>query len=294
MGVYAVTGAASGMGRAVADKLIAQGHRVIGVDIQESDIVADLSTAAGRRTAVDGVLAAAGGRLDGAVLAAGLGPAPDPARLPVIAAVNYLGVVELLDGWRPALAAAGSARAVVFGSNSSTTVPLVQSRTVRAFLAGDTERAVRSVRMFGKQAGTFVYASSKIAVSRWARRNAVRPEWAGAGIRLNVIAPGAILTPLLERQLASPGQARAVETFPVPTGGYGEPGHIADWVCMMLSPSAEFLCGSVIFVDGGTDAYFRPDDWPRAVPLRRVVGYLRRFRGFTPPRAAVETPAGKE
>lgn len=294
MGVYAVTGAASGMGRAVADKLIAQGHRVIGVDIQDSDIVADLSTAAGRRTAIDGVLAAAGDHLDGAVLAAGLGPSPDPARLPVIAAVNYLGVVELLDAWRPALAASGAGRAVAFGSNSTTTVPLVQSRTVRAFLAGDTERAVRSVRVFGKQAGPFVYAASKIAVSRWVRRHAVRPEWAGAGIRLNVIAPGAILTPLLERQLASPAEARAVQAFPVPTGGYGEPGHIADWVCMMLSPSAEFLCGSVLFVDGGTDAYFRPDDWPRALPLRRVIGYLRRFRGFTPARTTVETPADHE
>ncbi|MEU4315560.1 SDR family oxidoreductase [Nocardia sp. NPDC024068] len=294
MGVYAVTGSASGMGRAVAEKLIAQGHRVIGVDIQEADIVADLSTPAGRRAAIDGVLAAADNRLDGAVLAAGLGPVPDPTRLPVIAAVNYLGVVELLDGWRPALAATGSARAVAFGSNSSTTVPVVQGRTVRAFLAGDTERAVRSVRLFGKQAAPFVYAASKIAVSHWVRRHAVRPEWAGTGIRLNVIAPGAILTPLLERQLASPAEAKAVKAFPVPTGGYGKPDHIADWVCMMLSPSAEFLCGSVIFVDGGTDAYFRAEDWPRAVPLRRVVGYLRRFRGFAATREPVETPAGGE
>ncbi|WP_416563100.1 SDR family oxidoreductase [Nocardia testacea] len=281
MGVYAVTGAASGMGRAVADKLTAEGHRVIGVDIQETDIVADLATAAGRRDATAAVLRAADGRLDGAVLAAGLGPAPDPARLPVIAAVNYLGTVELLEGWRSALAATGSARVVAFGSNSTTTVPAVPRRTVAAFLAGDTERAVRTVRIFGKRAAPFVYAASKIAVSRWVRRHAVRPEWAGAGIRLNVIAPGAILTPLLERQLASPTEAKAVNAFPVPTGGFGSPEHIADWVAMMLSPSAEFLCGSVIFVDGGTDAYFRPDDWPRAVPLRRVVGYLRRFRGFS-------------
>ena len=286
MGVYAVTGAASGMGRAVAEKLTAEGHRVIGVDIQETDIVADLSTAAGRRRAIDGVLAAADGRLDGAVLAAGLGPVRDRSRLPVIAAVNYLGVVDLLEGWRPALAATGAARVVAFGSNSSTTVPLVRNRTIKAFLAGDTERAVRSVRIFGGQGAPFVYAASKIAVSRWVRRNAVRPEWAGAGIRVNVIAPGAILTPLLESQLATPTEAKAVEAFPVPTGGFGKSEHIADWVSMMLSPSAEFLCGAVLFVDGGTDAYFRPDDWPRAVPLRGVVGYLRKFLGFARSRRA--------
>lgn len=286
MGVYAVTGAASGMGRAVAEKLTAEGHRVIGVDIQETDIVADLSTAAGRRQAIDSVLEAADGRLDGAVLAAGLGPVRDRARLPVIAAVNYLGVVDLLEGWRPALAATGAARVVAFGSNSSTTVPMVQNRTVKAFLAGDPDRAVRTVRIFGAQAAPFVYAASKIAVSRWVRRHAVRPEWAGAGIRLNVIAPGAILTPLLERQLATPAEAKAVEAFPVPTGNFGKPEHIADWVYMMLSPSAEFLCGSILFVDGGTDAHFRPNDWPRAVPLRGVVGYLRKFLGFTATRRA--------
>jgi hypothetical protein len=48
----------------------------------------------------------------------------------------------------------------------------------------------------------------------------------------------------------------------------------------MLSESADFLCGSVVFVDGGSDAYFRPDDWPRTVPARQVVAYLRRTRRF--------------
>ena len=48
MGVYAVTGLASGMGRKVADKLCDAGHTVIGVDIKHADIVADLSTVEGR------------------------------------------------------------------------------------------------------------------------------------------------------------------------------------------------------------------------------------------------------
>ncbi|MGB9308445.1 MAG: hypothetical protein WCB92_33595, partial [Mycobacterium sp.] len=39
---------------------------------------------------------------------------------------------------------------------------------------------------------------------------AVRPDWAGAGIRLNALAPGAVMTPLLEEQLASPHQSKAV------------------------------------------------------------------------------------
>ncbi|MCK8669560.1 MULTISPECIES: SDR family oxidoreductase [unclassified Rhodococcus (in: high G+C Gram-positive bacteria)] len=280
MGIYAVTGSASGMGRAVADRLRSAGHTVIGVDIQEADVVADLSTVGGRQKAVRGVLAAAGDRLDGAVLAAGLGPAPGPERPRLIAEVNYFGVVDLLEGWRDALASTGNAKVVVFSSNSTTTTPAVPRRTINAFLNGDSDRAVRSVRIFGRGAPGIIYAGSKIAVSRWLRRAAVRPEWVGAGIRLNALAPGAIMTPLLEKQLATPSEAKVIRSFPVPVGRFGDAGQLGDWVVFMLSDAAEFLCGSVVFVDGGSDAYFRSDDWPRSVPVGRIVPYLRRFRAF--------------
>jgi len=282
MGVYAVTGSASGMGRAVAERLRVAGHVVIGVDIQAADIVADLSTAPGRRAAIEGVLAESGGRLDGAVLAAGLGPGPGANRPHLIMQVNYFGVVELLQGWQAALAATGHAKVVVFASNATTTTPAVPNRTVRALLDGNGDKAVRSVRIFGRQAPVFAYAGSKIALCRWLRGAAVTPGWAGAGIRLNAIAPGAILTPLLEEQLATPDGAKAIRSYPIPVGGFGDPGQIADWVVFMLSDAAAFLCGSVVFVDGGSDAYFRANDWPRTVPVRRLLAYLRRMRAFTP------------
>jgi len=280
MGVYVVTGSASGMGRAVAEQLRAGEHTVIGVDIKEAEVVADLSTAQGRQDAIDKVLERTDGRLDGAVLAAGLGPAPGAERPRLIAEVNYFGVVDLLTGWRPALAAAGNARVVVFSSNSTTTTPAVPSRTIKAFLNGDADKAVRSVRLFGKVAPAIIYAASKIAVSRWVRRTAVRPEWAGEGIRLNALAPGAIMTPLLEKQLSTPSEAKAIRSFPVPAGGFGDAGRLAQWAVFMLSDAADFLCGSVVFVDGGSDAYFRADDWPRSVPVRHLVSYLLRFRRF--------------
>ena len=279
MGTYAISGSASGMGRETAHRLRGDGHTVIGVDVKDADIVADLSTPRGREEAADGVLAASAGKLDGAVLAAGLGPSPGRARPRQIAQVNYLGVVDLLGAWRPALAAAERAKVVVVSSNSSTTVPAVPRRTVRALLAHDADKAVRSVRLLGPAAPTMMYAASKIAVARWVRRHAVLPEWAGAGVRLNAIAPGAIMTPMLQEQLSTPRQAKAVRSFPVPVGGFGDVRHMADWICLMLSDSAGFLCGSVVFVDGGTDAYFRADDWPKAFPAHRLLGYLRRFKG---------------
>ena len=278
MGTYAVTGSASGMGGAVVAKLRPAGHTVIGVDINDAEIVADLSTPGGRRGAAAGVLAACSGVLDGAVLAAGLGPTKGAERL--ITEVNYFGVVDLLAAWRPALAAAERAKVVAFASNSTTTVPAVPRRAIRALLAGDAERALRAYRFFGPLSPPMAYAASKIAVSRWVRRHAVTPEWAGAGIRLNALAPGAIMTPMLEQQLATPAEAKHVRQFPVPIGGFGDPGQLADWVVFMLSDSADFLCGSVVFVDGGSDAYFRADDWPRPVPARRAVSYLRRTRQF--------------
>jgi len=258
------------------------GHSVIGVDIRQADVVADLSTPEGRCAAANRVLLMAGGKLDGAVLAAGLGPAPVVDRPRLIAQVNYLGVVDLLDTWRPALAAANRAKVVVFASNSTTTTPAVPKRAVRALLAHDADKAVRSVRLFGGTAPVMMYAASKLAVSRWVRRQAVNNEWAGAGIRLNALAPGAIMTPLLEEQLSTPRQAKAIRSFPIPIGGFGDAGQLADWVLFMLSDAADFLCGSIVFVDGGSDAYFRADDWPKPVPTHRLPAFLKRFKATLP------------
>ncbi|MGB0437293.1 MAG: SDR family oxidoreductase [Mycobacterium sp.] len=280
MGTYVVTGSASGMGYQAADRLRAAGQSVIGVDLRDAEVIADLSTPQGRVTAAQGVLAAVeGGCLDGAVLAAGLGPLPGADRAALIYQVNFAGVVELLTAWQPVLAA-GKAKVVVVGSNSTTTTPAVPRRAVRALLAGRPDKALRAVRPFGPGASSLAYAASKIAVSRWVRRHAVSADWAGAGIRLNVLAPGAILTPLLEEQLAAPGQSKAVRAFPVPIGGFGDAGQIADWILFMLSDAADFLCGSVIFIDGGSDAYFRPDAWPKGPSILSLPRYFWRFARF--------------
>ncbi|SEP77040.1 NAD(P)-dependent dehydrogenase, short-chain alcohol dehydrogenase family [Mycobacterium sp. 88mf] len=277
MGTYAVTGSASGMGRAAAERLRSDGHRVIGVDLRDAEVIADLSTAHGRSQAAAAVLELADGRLDGAVMAAGVGPLPDRDAVRLILSVNYFGVVDLLHAWQPAFAACGNAKVVVVGSNSSSTMPMVPVRAVRALLRDDLGRAVKTLHRYRSVAPSLTYGASKIAVSRWVRRNAVLADWAGAGIRLNAIAPGAIRTPLLEKQLASPREAKAVQSFPVPVGGFGNPEHLAEWMVFMLSDAAEFLCGSVIFVDGGSDAYFRAADWPRRVPTSRLPHYALRY-----------------
>lgn len=280
MGTYAVTGSASGMGRAASERLRANGHTVVGVDLRDADVVADLSTAAGRARASAAVLEVAGHRLDGAILAAGVGPTPGPDRPRLILETNYRGVVELASAWRAALSATGKAKVVVVSSNSATTVPMVPRRAVRALLSDDVDAALRWLRPFRRAAPAMAYAASKIAVSRWVRRQAVTPQWAGQGIRLNALAPGAVMTPLLQKQLATPREAKAIRGFPVPIGGYGDPERLAEWIVFMLSDAADFLCGSVVFVDGGSDAYFRSDRWPAAPTWAEAPRYLWRFRRF--------------
>jgi NAD(P)-dependent dehydrogenase (short-subunit alcohol dehydrogenase family) len=284
MGTYVVTGAASGMGHAAAERLRSAGHTVVTVDLHDADVEADLATDTGRRTAVEDVLARAGDRLDGAVLAAGLGPVPG--REETIAQVNYVAPVALLAAWRVALARSAaetgtSSKVVVFGSNSASVTPGIPGALVRSYLRDHPRSRARLVRLMGRYGAAFTYGASKLALTRWVRRSAVGPEWAGAGIRVNVLAPGAIMTPLLQAQLDGPDRER-VETFPVPTGGYGDAGQIADWVVFMLSPAADFLCGSVVYVDGGTDAYFRADAWPSSSGMASIPRWFRRMRAFRP------------
>ena len=276
MSTYALTGSASGMGAAVAESLRAAGHTVIGIDRPgtDADITADLSTHDGRHAAIVGVIERCDGRLDGAVLAAGLGPRRGQEQ--TILDVNVLGVTELLTAWRTALAASENAKVVVFGSNSTTSTPLVPRRAVRRLLGGDAVAAARQIRRRGQVAAPAAYAASKIAVAQWCRLHGTRPEWAGAGIRVNVIAPGPVMTPLLRSQLDG-AQGKNVRSFPVPVREYGTPEQLAAWVMMMLSDNADFLCGAVITVDGGTEALLRARDWPHRLPLRSMPKLLWRM-----------------
>jgi NAD(P)-dependent dehydrogenase (short-subunit alcohol dehydrogenase family) len=282
---YVVTGSASGMGAAVASRLRAAGHRVVGVDLRDADVVADLSTATGREQAVRSVLAACDGRLDGAVLAAGLGPRPGLER--TILEVNFLGASTLLEGLRPALARDGGAKVVVIGSNSTTTTPMVPRRAVDALLAGDLDRACRRLMRVKRLAPAHAYAASKLAVTHWVRLRATEPEWIGAGIHLNVLAPGAVMTAMLRDQLAGP-EAKNVRRFPIPVGHFGDPDVLAQWAAFMLSPAADFVVGAVVVVDGGTEALFRARDWPRPVPARQVPRFVRLMFGSR--RAASPAP----
>lgn len=254
-----VTGSASGMGAATTARLEADGQRVIGVDLRDADVVADLGTSDGRAAAVAAVAEQADGAIDGLVTWAGLSGLTDrPGGL--LVAVNYFGTVALLEGLRPLLAAGERSAAVAISSNSTTIQPGVPRDVIELCLAGDEPGA----RAAADAAGSLeVYPATKTAVAWWARRHAPTPEWAGAGITLNVVAPGAVETPMLQGTRDDPTVGQFVDALPIPVGRPGEADELAGVVHFLLGPDARFLCGSVLFADGGTDALLHPDAVPR-------------------------------
>jgi NAD(P)-dependent dehydrogenase (short-subunit alcohol dehydrogenase family) len=253
---YAVTGSASGIGKATAARLSADGHRVIGVDVNGADVTADLGTVDGRAMAIEEIIRSTDGRLDGLVAAAGIGGS-SLAQGGRLVSVNYFGTVALVTGLRPALAASGDAAVVCLGSNSATVQPDWSTELAEACLAGDEARACE---IADTALSLFAYPATKAALSWFVRTAAPKPEWIGAGIRLNVIAPGLTETALTQGQREDPMIGDAIANFPVPIGRPIRPGEIADVIAFMLATPV--FVGSVVVVDGGTEALLRPKDWP--------------------------------
>lgn len=249
--IAVITGAASGIGAAVKTSLEAQGYRTISIDLRDADIMADLSKPEGRRHAIEAALAMSEGKIDRLVLAAGLGGHVESGQL--VARVNYFGAIELLDGFKDAVAEA-EGRIVVIGSNSAQMRVDPEGDIVRCLLDGNEPGAMQYI---GDAHGAIVYASSKHAVTRAVRRRA--NEFGKAGIRMNVIAPGPTETPMLQGVKDHEQLKHSLSAIPIPMERFGQIEEIVDVIDFLLSDKASYMHGSVIYVDGGSDAQVRSD-----------------------------------
>ena len=244
--VAIVTGAASGIGRAVAGRFVAEGARVVAVDLNEAGLretVAGLGEAAGSvRTLVADLsgqaacaqaVAAAGGEFGGLNVLAnmhGLSDFTDTNILAVSEAVfqrtwevNVKALFLLIKAAIPELERAGSGSIVNMSSGAS--------------LSGS---------------GGTAYTASKGGVNALTR--AVAYQFAAKNIRCNCIAPGPIDTPMMHRSFEKLGMTN----LPIAPGRIpriGQAAEVAALVAFLASDESGFITAATYTIDGGSSGH---------------------------------------
>ena len=229
----AVTGAAGGIGGAVAALLAKRGAEVVRCDLaMENGVAADLATTEGRAALVE-----ATGPCDHLVIAHGI-VRPKPIAetteedWDAILDVNAKAVYFLCKAFGALLRDGGS---------------IVTLSSVSARSAASQEQSV--------------YCASKAAVSSITRSFA--HAYAAHGIRVNTVLPGIVDTPMQEQFLAEAARARGTtpealheaRLAAVPLGRTSPPRECAETVVWLLSPAAGYLTGQQIAADGGLTMY---------------------------------------
>ncbi len=245
-----VTGAASGIGSACADRLMVEGSRVMGTDLvlppvdpalsgerpaadeewafQQADVTDESSV----RDLVEAALRF-GGRVDGVVHAAGVASGGPVHSLPV-------------QEWERVI------RVNLTGTY------LVAKHVIGAMLEHPAEEgpqgavvSVASIEGLEGTAGGSVYSASKGGVVLLTKSMAI--DYAGVGIRVNAVCPGFIDTPMTQRVFDGPGlqeaKARAIAEHKLHR--LGRPEEIAAAAAFLLSDDASFITGHALPVDGG-------------------------------------------
>jgi NAD(P)-dependent dehydrogenase (short-subunit alcohol dehydrogenase family) len=240
--VALVTGAASGIGRAIAQAIAASGASVGLVDLTEQasdDTASEISDAHGRAVCIAADVTDLA-QLRGAV------ERTETAFGPLTLAVNSAGI-------------ANTAPAETMSVEQWQRVYDVDVTGVFLSCQAEAEAMLRngrgSIVNISSMSGTVVnrglqqvhYNSAKAAVSHLTRSLAM--EWVDRGIRVNAVSPGYTATPMNTR----PEMVDLVEQFSrqIPLGRYAEPEEIAGPVVFLLSPAASYCTGVDLLVDGG-------------------------------------------
>ncbi|MFJ9839692.1 SDR family NAD(P)-dependent oxidoreductase [Kitasatospora sp. NPDC101155] len=238
-----VTGAASGIGRAVAERFVREGASVVATDVDAeglrrlaeqlpgavSTVVGDVSRDGDARRMVDAAVERHG-RLD--VLVANAGVIP------------LMEITEATaEDWDQVMAVDG--RGMFLTCKYAIQAMAAQERP------GGSIVCLSSISGEAGQRGQAVYGPAKFVASGLTKHLAV--EWADRGIRVNAVAPGTISTERVARLRDEPGGPEYLEAIEKlhPMGRLGDPAEVAAAVLFLASDDASFITGAVLPVDGG-------------------------------------------
>jgi 3-oxoacyl-[acyl-carrier protein] reductase len=227
LGIWIVTGGASGIGLQLARDLIGRGREVLVWDVKQPPELAgarfdqvDLTDAA----AIKAAAARVAGEVDCFIHNAGI----------------FQRTSITHDNLASALDLAMKVHCVAF--------ILATQELLPKFAKQASIIAITSAAMDMVYPGTLAYGPSKAALDRAIRQLAV--ELGPRGIRVNGIAPGSIATPMTQHMWDDPEYARE-RLAHVPLGVQSEPAVIAEAICYLASDAARYTTGDTLWIDGG-------------------------------------------
>lgn len=242
-----VTGAASGIGAALAARLVATGHEVLGVDRDTDGVPAgatpvrcDLTDAAATAATTERITAAGG--LDGLAAVAGV-PGTSPAA--AVYAVNVLGLRRFTEAVAPTIRPGGAI--VLLSSMAGYRGAATEDQAADLLDLGDEAlaRGLTALDLDGPEA----YQLSKQLVHHYTTRLAARLH--PAGVRVLSVSPGPVETPILADFRAT---MPSLDVASALVGRNARADEIAAILDFLLSPDASWLNGIDVRADGGLTA----------------------------------------